>query len=90
MITNPRKNGTNATDIRPSAAVSAAKARSRKIRRRSSGSGARSSQATNAAISANPTTMQPHVAMLPQPHRPDCWNPSTIRPIAPVTRTVPR
>jgi hypothetical protein len=34
--------------------------------------------------------MQAQVATLPQPHTLDCWKPSTVRPIPPVIRAVPR
>ena len=77
-----KKNGMNTADIRPSAAVSTAKARSPKIRRRSSGSGLRSSSATNATIRMAPMTMHAHVLALLHPQLEDCWSPSTMSPIA--------
>ena len=85
-----KKNGTNTTDISPRTTVSAEKPRSRKMLQAQQRLGQRSSQTTNATISATPTAMQPQVATLLQPQTLDCCSPSTIRPIAPVISTVPR
>ena len=85
-----KKNGTNTTDISPSTSVSVENPRSRKICRRSSGNGIRSSKNTNHTPSTAPTTMQAHVATLLQPHTADCWNPRTSSAIAAVMSTVPR
>jgi hypothetical protein len=45
---------------------------------------------TKARARISPATGQAHVATLLQPDTLDCWSPSTISPIAALTRTVPR
>ena len=85
-----KKNGTNTIDISASTTVSVAKARSRKICRRSSGRAILSSYRTNTTISSSPITMQAHVVTLLQPHTLDCSKPRMTSAIPPVIIAVPR
>src|SRR5947209_1772319 len=84
-----KKNGMKTIDIKPSAAVSRANIRLRKIDRSSSGVFARSSQRMKATISDHPAATVTQVAGSLHPQVEDCCRPSTISASAAVTRTAP-